>query len=309
MNKYCFSFIIAVMSSMLLSSCANHMRYEYQKETNIERKCIGEEFFIDKKEPSSSEELICIEVSRASNYNVIQSEDTIKKDIYTPYSGMCELYEFWGGLGMLPVALVVNGLDFATLGLIPDDLTDDSLDICLTGMNPCLNWESESRAEHKEVERKTKIIDRKKESDRWMANNQKVILSANGTILASHYTDNKGYLEIRLLDEKLRNKAIEVRELTISTGQGANAATKKFIIDRHLMFRLKQAGKIIENYHKNPTPELLAQTVLELEKMNFRKSSLLLEKQEFQQHSATFKKTFEEKMEQLLTAAKNKKHD
>jgi hypothetical protein len=98
------------------------------------------------------------------------------------------------------------------------------------------------------------------------------------------------------------NKAIEVRELTISTGQGDNAATKKFIIGRQLMFRLKRAGKIIKDYQKKPSSELLAQTVLELEKMNFKKSSLVLEKQELQKHDAAFKKKFETKMEQLLSA-------
>jgi hypothetical protein len=302
MNKSCFSLIVAVIISMLLSSCANHMRYETKSEPRIERKNIGEEFFIDKKAQSSSEELICIEVSKANNYDVTQSEHTVKKEIYTPYSGTRELYEFWGGLGMLPVALVVNAADFATLGLIPNDLTDDSLDICLTGLNPCLNWESESRKQEKELERKNRIIGRKKETNKEMAGHQKVTLSANEKILESFYTDRKGYLEIRLLDEKLMNKAIEVRELTISTGQGDNAATKKFIIGRQLMFRLKRAGKIIKDYQKKPSSELLAQTVLELEKMNFKKSSLVLEKQELQKHDAAFKKKFETKMEQLLSA-------
>ncbi len=303
MKKYYVFAIIAATSSILLSSCANHMRYDYQNEPHIDRKKIGEEFYIDRKNQNRSEELICVVVTKSSNFSVVQSQDTIKKDIYTPYSGVRELYEFWGGLGMLPVALVVNTLDFATLGLIPNDLTDDSLAICFTGMNPCLNWESESRAELKEVSRETKVIDTKKESSKGIAKNQKLVLSADGEVLDSSSTDKKGYMEICLLDEKLMKKAIEVRELTISTGQGKTTATIKFIIDRHLMYRLKQAKKLIDGYHNDPTPERLVQVILKLEKMNFKKSSLLLEKRELQQNNAAFKKSFEEKMEQALATS------
>ncbi len=301
--KKLFILLAAGLGIGLLSGCANHMRYVYQKEPKVKRLPAGEEFFMEVKRHGNSEEILNLKISKMSKTKVQRYELTIKKDVSTPYSGWREFYEMPAGFGMFPVALIVNTLDFATLGLIPNDLTDDSLDICCTGLNPFLNWESESRAQFTELETKSKMIDESFENLRAPGAGQKVLVYAEDTVLSEQVTNRKGNLDVDLMSPELLPKVVAVRELYFSAGDGQGRAIGSFIVDRQLIAKLRRTRQLIDAYQKKPSPELLAETILELEKLNFKKAALCLEKTQISEHNSEFEKAFNSAIDKCLLGA------
>ena len=211
-----------------------------------------------------------------------------------------ELYEFPAGLVMLPVSIVVNVLDFALLGLIPNRITDGAVDIAFSGLNPALNIESESRSENKVIKTYEKVIHVGKDVKRVPARNTEVSMTS-GSFKEVMKTDDKGNLTIDLLSRNFISNIDDIRELTISAGKGESEDKKTIVMARELSFKIKKAKAKLVAYFKAKSPELLAETIFYLEKdLKFEKLGADLEKRELSSQSAAFKKAYEKRLGELF---------
>jgi hypothetical protein len=300
--KYWFSFVLSTVLAVIFSGCANHVRYDYQNQSRIDRSKVNEECFITIKPHGNSAEVIELEVTKQCKFKVVQYEDVVKKELYTPYSGLRKLYEVPAGFGLLPAAIVINALDFATLGLIPNSATDGTLDMAFAGMNPFMNWESEDRSELKDVETKSNIIDRRFETSRIAAPIEKVFVYGQGKLLMTLSTDSRGQVVVNLLDRDFVRDKFGVRELLFKVGSDNGTIQKTYIIGRQQLLQMKRARRMIIDYRRKPSPAGLAEIIMQLERMNFKKTALLLEREQLKKKDAKFVIAFEAACEKKLAA-------
>ena len=169
--------ILAILA-VFFTGCANHLRTET---LNDPKKVTSEpklEYFITLDSEIVNSHRIQLKLEQLETREVKDAQDISEVEFYTPYQGARELYEFPAGIVMLPVAIVVNVLDFALLGLIPNRITDGAVDIAFSGLNPALNIESESRSENKVLKTYEKVIHVGKDIKRVPARNTDVTMTS-----------------------------------------------------------------------------------------------------------------------------------
>jgi hypothetical protein len=299
---------------VFITGCANHIKNVSLKDTQIDRKVTKEDYFMtfadqDKVIENPS---INLKLEKQSHFKVEHYEVTQNKEMLTPYQGWREFYEVPMGIGLFPCAIVVNALDFATLGFIPNSFTDDLLDYSFTGMNPCLNIENEERVVYKVSKSDKKKIDSKVETTTSPAADMQVqlISASQQEPLLTGRTDKSGRIEINFFDEKLFTSDFHSQRelgLIVVDKKNAKVAEAQILIDRILSRRLKKAARLINEFHQNQTPEKLAATVWELEKLKFPKAALRLEKTNLNMHAndKTFISRFQKAMASTSPQALN----
>jgi hypothetical protein len=191
------------------------------------------------------------------------------------------------GLVLLPVAVVVNVLDFATLGLLPDKLTDVPLDWSFAGMNPFMNIESETRTERKLVKSDKKMIDEKEEFLKKPLSGKTLQVSSSGASMDVGL-DELGKADVSLI--RLSALTTDIEKVTLAVNSDEKNAHKDLDVSRQLRSQLEQASVITAKYSSlaetDPTPEAVAalnlaafsSDLVALSKLGFESESLRIEK-------------------------------
>ena len=289
------------LATLFLTSCANHLRTET---LNDPKKITSEpnlEYFILLDSEIVNSHRISLKLEQLETREVKDAQDISEVEFYTPYQGAREFYEVPMGLVLLPVAVVINLGDFLLLGLIPDRITDNTLDMSFAGMNPGLNIESTDRSENKILKTYEKVIHVGKDIKRVPARNTDITVSSGDAFSKILKTDDKGSLTIDLLSKDYLVNISELRELTITAGKEKSEDKKTLVLARELSFNIKKAKKSLLAYFQSKTPEKLAETIYYLEKeLKFEKLGADLEKRELSGKDADFKKAYEKKLEELF---------
>ena len=295
------SIYLIFLATLLLTSCANHLRTET---LNDPKKITSEpnlEYFILLDSEIVNSHRIAMKLEQLETREVKDAQDISEVEFYTPYQGTREIYEVPMGLILLPVAVVINLGDFLLLGLIPDRITDNTLDMSFAGMNPGLNIESNDRSENKILKTYEKVIHVGKDIKRVPARNTDITVSSGDSFSKVLKTDDKGSLVIDLLSKDYLVNISELRELTITAGKEKSEDKKTLVLARELSFNIKKAKKSLLAYFQAKTPEKLAETIYYLEKeLKFEKLGADLEKRELAGKDAEFKKAYEKKLETLF---------
>lgn len=306
MEKILKNIFIAGTFIVLFSGCANAIREDKSTKTVISRTPRHAICFIHYADYGHDQSIINIAVSKELNVKVVHAEDEIYNELETPYSGWRELYEVPAGIGVFPAALVVNILDFASLGFIPNWMTDDMLDYSFAAMNPCLNVESDSRIVKHELRHENKIVDQYVDSRKVVAAAAEVKVMAGGKELQRLQTDQHGEVKLRLFTPIYLDQIESLAELNIIVKVDALGQPDviNIVIPRRLRYRLVKAREAIKSYRQQPTPEALAQTVMLLEDLQFPRQSLFFERTALAAKSGdkNFLPAFKQVIKQLTTA-------
>lgn len=160
---------LPLIAALLATGCANHVRQDVLVSETINRDLVSEVVSVTPLQgtisPQGSVEssTVALRLDAIKQEKVVHETTTQVVDFVTPYSPLRELYEFPVGIGAIATGVVVNVLDFALLGLLPNSLTDKPLDVGFAGINPFMNIESRTRVEQKLVSEETAITDEKVE--------------------------------------------------------------------------------------------------------------------------------------------------
>jgi hypothetical protein len=266
-----------------VTGCQNTIRLEVLKEKKISRSAPQVTYLLNVNQEVVDKPIVKLTLTKESTYKVIELEEQVTEEIYTPYRGLYELYEFPSGLLVLPGAVVINLLDFVTLGLLPNSFTDSLLNVSFTGMNPCLNWESEKRSKTNILNTETKEVDKREEVVKRAAANEKVTIEGGQVQVKSITTDDNGIARIYLNDTSLKtiDDIGKLRELKLFIRKGQpEEAHVNLILDRGLRMRLVKARNLIGSYNKNKTGADLAKLIMQIEKLKFPRLALNLETDE-----------------------------
>jgi len=231
--------------------------------------------------------LIHVQVQDSESFDITTYESKTDYDVSTPYQGVRELYEFPAGLLLLPVAIVVNVLDFVTLGLIPNSATDNLLDWSFTGMNPFLNFESEKRSERTLTKTDKKKIDEKEEFLKKPLAGHVMQVSSNGARI-DVTLDEIGKAEFSLI--RLSALTSNIEKITLDVNVDSKDTQKDIDVSRQLRSQLEQASVITKKYaavvEKEPMADVFnsmdmtvfATDLVSLSKLGFESESLRIEK-------------------------------
>lgn len=290
MNTFNCAIKLCLLSFCLfVTGCANHIKIDTLTETEITRDQLSHSVDIETNAGSLvTNPLINVNVKDNKTFNVKTFEKKSDFDLSTPYEGVRELYEFPMGVVLLPVAVVVNVLDFATLGLLPDRFTDAVLDSSFSGMNPFLNIESETRVERKLVKSDSKIVDEKEEYFVKPLSSQELSVSTGNGDGMQVMLDVNGKAEVSLV--RLSTLSMNI-ENVILTVKSEDVTTQKDIdVSRQLRSQLVLASDVTNKYAnlaknnvknediQNIDIDVFAKDLMSLTRIGFESESLRIEK-------------------------------
>ena len=290
MNTFNCAIKLCLLSFCLfVTGCANHIKVDTLTETEITRDQLSHSVDIETNAGSLvTNPLINVNVKDNKTFNVKTFEKKSDFDLSTPYEGVRELYEFPMGVVLLPVAVVVNVLDFATLGLLPDRFTDAVLDSSFSGMNPFLNIESETRVERKLVKSDSKIVDEKEEYFVKPLSSQELSVSTGNGDGMQVMLDVNGKAEVSLV--RLSTLSMNI-ENVILTVKSEDVTTQKDIdVSRQLRSQLVLASDVTNKYAnlaknnvknediQNIDIDVFAKDLMSLTRIGFESESLRIEK-------------------------------
>ncbi len=305
MKKILYIYLVAV-SGLLFPGCANTVRKDKSTETVITRTPRHAISFIRYSDYAKDPSIINIIVNKEVNVKVVHAEDEIYNELETPYSGWRELYEVPAGIGVFPAALVVNILDFASLGVIPNWMTDDMLDYSFAAMNPCMNAESDSRVVKHELRHENKIVDQYVDSRKLTAVGAEVRIMDGKKELQRLTTDEYGEVKLSLFTPIYLDQIESLAELNIiiKVDDLGKPDIANIVLPRRLRYRLVKAREAIKLYRKQPTPQTLARTVMLLEDLKFSRQSLIFERTELAMHRKNdkFLSEFREAIKQITAS-------
>jgi hypothetical protein len=115
-------------------------------------------------------------------------------------------------------------------------------------------------------------------------------------------TDSRGQVVVNLLDRDFVRDKFGVRELLFKVGSDNGTIQKTYIIGRQQLLQMKRARRMIIDYRRKPSPAGLAEIIMQLERMNFKKTALLLEREQLKKKDAKFVIAFEAACEKKLAA-------
>lgn len=274
----------AAALSLILSGCANHLE-DITKEVPENTRSVLEKQYIvtsDKEIPDSASFRITLE--EAENVKVTVYQVRKYSSLYTPYEGWRESYEILSGICLLPVAVVSNVLSVFTFSMFPFSWSAEVTKYSFDGMNPCMNFESKSRAEEIPVKVERALVDTYTETKRKPLPGEWLIIRMGKDVFGSVKTDALGQAEIHLLALDLdATMPITSRHLDIYLEKN-NALCKSIPLSRRLLSRIGAARKALMKYYVNPNGTALADCVREMEDLSFENLALQLEEAELKKH-------------------------
>ena len=285
--------IAAACLSLLLTGCANHLE-DITKEVPENSRTVLENQYIvtaDKEIPDSASFKITLE--EAENVKVTVYQVRKYSTLYTPYEGWRESYEILSGICLLPVAVVSNVLSVFTFSMFPFSWSAEVTKYSFDGMNPCMNFESQSRAEEIPVKVERTLVDTYTETKRKPLADESLIIRMDKDVFGTVKTDALGQAEIHLLTLDLdATVPITSRHLDIYLEKN-NALCKSIPLSRSLLARMNSARRALMKYYAAPNGNSLADCVREMERLSFEQLAFQLEEAELKKHP-DFRPSFEQ---------------
>ena len=264
---------------LLLAGCANTIRTYDDTEDRIERATIGTKYavLLNPEMPDSFE--FTATAATVHKQTVKKFQTFTHGEVVTPYQGWREFYEVPCGLVLVPVSLCSHLISVFTFGVYPFSFSNDVTCVAYSGLNPCLNWESESRTEKRPIDSEDKLID-VTEEDKVTPIPEAVIKVATSDLTREFKTDEFGTVKLTLVGLD-RGESIfrGDREFHFPVS-GDTDTTHRLLISREFANKLLRARAAIMRYEAAPTGRKLAETVKTLEELKFTGLAFQLEKRE-----------------------------
>ena len=284
MARYCVICFIAVLMPVV-SGCANFIRNYEATEDRVTRTLVGSKNDVVFKPSTPVDSEFTAVAVTVNKEKVKKIQVFIRGEVETPYCWWREFYEVPCGLVLVPVSLCSHIISVFTFGVYPFSFSNQITDLAYSGLNPALNWESESRSVKKVTEAKEKMFD-EQEEDKVIPIANAVIILQTGNLKRSLQSDKFGEAKVVLVGlNKEDSVFIGDREFIFSIEGKKKMAPRQLLINRTFANKLLRARAAIQRYRfGRPSGKKLVQAVKSLEEMKFSRLAFQLEKQELIRH-------------------------
>ena len=278
---------------LLLAGCANTIRTYDDTEDRIERATIGTKYavLLNPEMPDSFE--FTATAATVHKQTVKKFQTFTHGEVVTPYQGWREFYEVPCGLVLVPVSLCSHLISVFTFGVYPFSFSNDVTCVAYSGLNPCLNWESESRTEKRPIDSEDKLID-VTEEDKVTPIPEAVIKVATSDLTREFKTDEFGTVKLTLVGLDRGESIFRGDREFHFTVSGDTDTTHRLLISREFANKLLRARAAIMRYESAPSGKALVQAVKTLESLKFTGLAYQFERGELTKHGkdADFIKEF-----------------
>jgi hypothetical protein len=272
-------FIIGI-TAFINSGCSNHLRNIDIVTQDNERKIISLKYDLKFTPETIKDSTYHVEINKFESAEVKNFNTRTVRSISTPYKFWRELYEVPCGVLLLPVSIGSHLLCICTLGIFPYDIPYSVTCTTFTGLNPFLNWESDSRNKEELVSLERKLISQKIEHSKTPIAKQNIIVKS-GTRTKVYRTDDFGTFELNFLstDDKI-SFFPKSRKITFILANNEKTVLKNMILTRDYLSKLIWSRSKINAYKYKPTGKKLFETVVYLENNGFKALAYQLEENE-----------------------------
>ena len=293
MRKSLLSGIVALLSTVFFCGCNNVIRSYDEIVDRIDRTVIGTKHAVvfNPVEPDGYE--FSATAANVTKQKVKKYQVFVRGELVTPYEGWRECYEIPCGLVLVPVSLCSHIISVFSFGVYPFSFSNYVTDLAYSGLNPCLNWESEGRVEKVPLETKDKLVD-EAEEDQLSPIPNAVILLATGSATHKLATDQFGVAKVTLVGLDRKSSLFGGDRLFRFSIEGDKEPVREWLISRQYASRLLRARATIMRYEVAPSGKALVRAVKALEALKFTGLAYQLERGELEKHSkdATFIREF-----------------
>lgn len=266
-----------------LTGCANFIRNYEENEDRIEHNTIGTKYDVRFSPDPPVNAAFSATAMRVEKQQVKKYQVFVRGEVVTPYKGWRKSYEMPCGLLLVPASLCSHVLSVFTFGVYPFSFSGAINDLAFTGLNPFLNWESETRTEKRALTSTPKLIDDVQEDKITPLPNVQVV-AVSGDVRKTYTTDKFGVFQLTLVgldpSQSLFNTAREF-DFTVS---GDRQPTRRLLITRDFAGKLLRSRALIVAYGMAPSGKKLVETVKKLEELKFNDLAYALEKSELAKH-------------------------
>ena len=274
----------AAASLLFAAGCANHLEDVAKETPENSRSVLGTQYVLtmEKEIPDSASFKVTVDQVEEVQVTV----DQVRKisALSTPYQGWRESYEVISGICLFPVALVSHVFSALSFGMFPFSWSAEVLKYSLDGMNPCMNFESRSRAEEQLLRVERTRIDSYKETKRHPLANEYLVIRPGADVYWRVKTNDLGQAEIVLLSiDTEKSRALNSRHLDVYLEKG-NVKCKTIPMSRKLLMRLSQGRRAMLKYYSVPGGAQLAECVKKLEDLSLENLAYQLEERELKKH-------------------------
>ena len=279
MKKRLFALAAVFAISGILSGCSNSIRTYQDSEDKVVRETIGTKYDVRfTPDPPVAPEF-AVTALRVEKQQVRKYQVQVEGEIATPYEGWRESYEILCGILLLPVSICSHVISVVTFGVYPFSVSGAINDLSFTGMNPCLNWESEERVEKIVKTSTERLVDNVQEDKITPLANVAVTVFSGGKT-KKYTTDKFGLFKLSLVGLNPAESIFNTdREFQFRVADDAKT-TRKLVITREFAGKLLRARMFIVQYETAPSGKALVQTVKKLEELRFNDLAFALEKRE-----------------------------
>lgn len=283
MRKSLLFFAVALVISGFFCGCNNVVRPYDEIVDRIDRTVIGTKHAVvfSPKEPDSFE--FTATAANVTKQKIKKYQVFVRGEIVTPYEGWRECYEIPSGLLLVPVSLCSHIISVFTFGVYPFSFSNYVTDLAYSGLNPCLNWESEDRIEKIPAESKDKLVDEAEEDQVSPIPNAVIEVSTGGAV-RKFPTDKFGAANIVLVGLDRRSSLFGGDRLFRFAIEGDSAPVREWLISRQYANRLLRARAAILRYESAPSGKALVRAVKALEELKFTGLAYQLERGELKKH-------------------------
>lgn len=277
--------LFAVMTAITftLCGCGNSIRNYEDSEDKVERTVIGTKYDVYFTPDPPVAAAFPVTALRVEKQQVKKYQVFIEGEVVTPYEGWRKAYEVPCGLLLVPASLCSHILSVFSFGLYPFSVSRAINDLAFSGLNPCINWESESRTERRPVSAKDKLVDEFQE-DKGTPLPEARVLVESGELKRTYVTDKFGVFQLTLVGLSPTPAIFNAdREFHFRVEDDART-TRTLTITRDFAGKLLRARAIIIEYEMSPSGKKLVDAVKKIENLKFNQLASDLEKRELGKH-------------------------
>ncbi len=281
MRKSLLFCIGALFSAVFFCGCNNVIRTYDEIEDRIDRTVIGTKHAVlfSPENPDGFE--FSATAANVTKQKVKKYQVFVRGELVTPYEGWRECYEIPCGLLLVPVSLCSHIISVVTFGVYPFSFSNHVTDLAYSGLNPCLNWESDERMNKCPVESKDKLVD-ESEEDQVSPIPNAVIVVATGSTKRKIETDQFGAAKIVLVGLNRSESLFSGDRLFHFSIADDSEPVREWLISRQYANRLLRARAAVMRYESRPTGKGLVQAVKMLESLKFTGLAYQLERRELE---------------------------
>ena len=265
---------------MCAGGCANHLRNIDTVNQETERTILNTKYDLKITPETIRDASYHVEIHKLDSVEIKKFDVRTVRELATPYKWWREFYEVPCGLLLFPVSVASHAFFLCTIGIFPYSIPQSINELAFTGMNPALNWESESRTEEFIIGLERKMVLHATENEKTPVGNTKIAVRS-GDLQKTYTTDAFGGFDLNFISLNGKESFFpRARKISFSLASDRKKELKGLVLTRAFLSKLRWARTKINAYKMGPSGQKLFDTVIYLEKNGFEVLAYMLEESE-----------------------------